>query len=183
MRIYGDGISIDPSFDNSVAESIVNRLVKLLVYLDREDPQQKWGSYLDHDMPNWSRIALTGQSQGAGMAAYMAKGHAVARVILFSSPWDYVAPNGKLEMMAPWLTMPAATPAERWFGGYHQREIEADKLAKSFAALRIPRQNFRVFNADLPASRRTGQDNPFHGEALSNPVYAEERAFFLGRSP
>jgi hypothetical protein len=56
MRIYGDGISIDHSFDNSGAESIVNRLVKLLMYLDREDPQQGWGSYLDNGMPSWNRI-------------------------------------------------------------------------------------------------------------------------------
>jgi hypothetical protein len=183
MRIYGDGISIDPSFDNSGAESIVNRLVKLLMYLDREDPQQGWGSYLDNGMPSWSRIALTGQSQGAGMAAYVAKGHTLARVILFSSPWDFVAPNGKFQMMAPWLAMPAATPSEHWFGGYHQREIEGDLLAKSFAALRIPPQNIRAYKGDLPASQKAGQDNPFHFEALKNPAYAEDRAFFLGRSP
>jgi hypothetical protein len=183
MRIYGDGISIDPSFDNSGAESIVNRLVKLLMYLDREDPQQGWSSYLDNGMPSWSRIALTGQSQGAGMAAYVAKGHTLARVILFSSPWDFVAPNGKFQMMAPWLAMPAATPSERWFGGYHQREIEGDLLAKSFAALRIPPQNIRAYKGGLPASHKAGQDNPFHFEALTNPAYAEDRAFFLGRSP
>jgi hypothetical protein len=183
MRIYGDGISIDPSFDNSGAESIVNRLVKLLMYLDREDPQQGLGSYLDNGMPRWSRIALTGQSQGAGMAAYVAKGHMLARVILFSSPWDFVAPNGKFQMMAPWLAMPAATPLEHWFGGYHQREIEGDLLAKSFAALRIPPQNIRAYKGDLPASQKAGQHNPFHFEALTNPAYAEDRAFFLGRSP
>ena len=50
MRIYGDGISIDPSFDNTNAESIVNRLVKLLTYLDREDPQRDWGGYLEVPM-------------------------------------------------------------------------------------------------------------------------------------
>jgi hypothetical protein len=184
MRVYGDGISIDPSFDNSGAESIVNRLIKLLVYLDRKDPQQNWVHYLDNGMPNWSRIALAGQSQGAGMAAYMAKRQTVAGVILFSSPWDFVASNGRLQMMAPWLGMPAATPAERWFGGYHQRENEANLLAKSYAALRIPPQNIRVFKGDLPATQKAGQDkNPFHGEGLMNPVYAEERAFFLGRSP
>jgi hypothetical protein len=183
MRIYGDGISIDPSFDNSAAESIVNRLVKLLVYLDHKDPQQGWGSYLDNGVPNWNRVAFTGQSQGAGMAAYVAKGHALARVILFSSPWDFVAPNGRLQMMAPWLARPAATPLERWFGGYHQREDQANLLAKSFAALRVPPQNFRVYKGDLPASRKADKDNPFHGEALTNPAYAEDRAFFLGRSP
>jgi len=184
MRVYGDGISIDPSFDNSGAESIVNRLIKLLVYLDREDPQQNWASYLDKGMPNWSRIVLAGQSQGAGMAAYIAKRQVVARVILFSSPWDFVVANGRFQMMAPWLAVPAATPVERWFGGYHQRENDAKLLAKSYAALRIPPQNIRVFKGDLPASQKAGQDkNPFHGQGLYDPAYEQERAFFLGRSP
>jgi hypothetical protein len=33
---------------------------------------------------------LAGQSQGAGMAAFIVKRQAAARVILFSSPWDFV---------------------------------------------------------------------------------------------
>jgi acetyl esterase/lipase len=184
MRLYGEGISIDPSFDNSGAESIDNRLIKLLVYLDRKDSQQNWGSYLDNGAPNWSRIALAGQSQGAGMAAYIAKREAMARVILFSSPWDFVASNGKLQMMAPWLAMPAATPAERWFGGYHQRENEANLLAKSYAAFRLPPQNIRVFKGNLPASQKEKPDkNPFHGQGLYDPAYEQDRAFFLGSSP
>jgi hypothetical protein len=145
MRSFGDGVSIDPSIDNSDSESIVHRLVKLLQYLDQQDPQQNWGGYLEKGMPNWNRIALAGQSQGAGMAAYIAKKEVLARVILFSSPWDFVTANGKLQMMAPWLATPSATPLERWFGGYHQRENEATLLAKAFATLRIPSQNFRVF--------------------------------------
>jgi predicted esterase len=181
MRIFGDGISLNPSFDNTVAESIVNRLVKLLDFLDRQEPQQMWGAYIDHGAPNWSRIAVAGQSQGAGMVAYIAKMQVVARAILFSSPWDFVASRGS-RTLAPWIAMPAKTPLERWFGGYHAREEEAGLLAKSYAALRIPPDNIRVFKQDLPASQRDGP-NPFHGQGIQSPIYAEERAFFLGRSP
>jgi hypothetical protein len=184
MRIYGDGISLAPAIDNTGAESIVNRLVKLLAYLDRQDPQQKWGGYLENGAPSWSRIALAGQSQGAGMAAYIAKEHVLARVILFSSPWDFVRSGGKDRVLAPWIATPGKTPAERWFGGYHARETEAALLAKSYAALRIPPGNIRIFNRDLPTTQQNGQDaNPFHGQGLMNPAYGEERAFFLGRSP
>jgi predicted esterase len=184
MRIYGDGISLDPSFDNAAAESIVNRLVKLLAYLDRQDPQQGWGSYLDNGAPSWERIAFAGQSQGAGMAAYIAKGHAVARAILFSSPWDFARSNGNVRTLAPWIATPSKTPPDRWFGAYHAREVEAGLLSKSYAELRIPPENTRVFNRDLPASHPQSADkNPYHGESLTNPLYAEDRAFFLGRSP
>jgi hypothetical protein len=184
MRINGDGTTIDPSIDNTSAESIVNRLVKLLAYLDRQDPQQEWGAYLDGGAPNWNRIALAGQSQGAGMAAYIAKKQVVGRVILFSSPWDFVTSNGKVRTLAPWLAMPVITPPERWFGGYHARENEAGLLAKSYAALRIPPENIRIFKRDLPASQKDKPDkNPFHGQGLYDPAYAQDRAFFLGSSP
>jgi hypothetical protein len=184
MRIYGDGISIAPSIDNTRAESIVNRLVKLLAYLDRQDPQQKWGNYLESGAPSWSRIALAGQSQGAGMAAYIAKRELVGRVILFSSPWDFVQSSGNDRMLAPWIAAPGKTPPERWFGGYHARENDAALLTKSYAALRIPPENIRIFRRDLPASQKQGEDkNPFHGQGLMNPAYGEERALFLGRSP
>jgi hypothetical protein len=184
MRIYGDGISIDPSLDNTKAETIVNRLVKLLTYLDSRDPQQNWSAYLEGGAPNWSRIVLAGQSQGAGMAAYIAKEELVGRVILFSSPWDFVASNGNARVLAPWIATPAKTPPERWFGGYHQRENEASLLAKSYAALRIPPQNIRVFKGALSVSEKSKQDaNPFHGMGLYDPAYGPDRAFFLGRSP
>jgi len=183
MRIYGDGISLSPSFDNTAAESIVNRLVKLLAYLDKQDPQRMWAAYLANGAPNWGRIAVAGQSQGAGMAAYIAKTQTVARVILFSSPWDFVA-HGNGWTLAPWLRMPAKTPPERWFGGYHARENEAGLLAKSFAALRIPAENIRVFHHDMPAAQKAWlPSNPFHVQGIQSPAYAEERAFFLGRPP
>jgi hypothetical protein len=59
-----------------------------------------------------------------------------------------------------------------------------DLIAKAYAALRIPPDNIRVFGLDLSAARRQAKGgNPFHGEGIRNPAYAEQRAFLLGRSP
>jgi predicted esterase len=183
MRIDGAGVSIDLAIDNTRAETIVNRLSKLLAYLDRKAPQLNWAAYLDNGLPNWPRIAVAGQSQGAGMAAYIAKEYPVARVLLFSSPWDFVQSGGN-RTLAPWIAMPAKTPPERWFGGYHEREIDAGLLAKSYAALRIPPEHIRVFKGDLPENLKSASvQNPFHGQGIQNPIYKDERAFFLGRSP
>jgi hypothetical protein len=118
------------------------------------------------------------------MAAYVAKKRAVARAILFSSPWDFVVTSGNVETLAPWLATPAETPPQRWFGGYHARENMAALLAKSFLALRIPPQNMRVFKGDLlPQQKDQRDENPYHGLGLLDPAYREDRAFFLGRSP
>jgi hypothetical protein len=136
MRIYGDGTVINPAIDNTAAESIVNRLVQLLQYLDRRGPQHKWGDYLENGAPKWDRIALAGQSQGAGMAAIIAKRHEVARVILFSSPWDFVVTDGNVRRLASWLSAPSKTPPQRWYGGYHKQENMAGLIARAYAAVR-----------------------------------------------
>jgi len=181
MRIYGDRTLMDPAIDSTAPESIVNRLVKLLQYLNRQHPDAGWASYLDNGAPNWRRIALAGQSQGAGMAAFIAKEHEVARVILFSSPWDFANLDGRRKL-ALWLSLPSKTPADRWFGGYHAREIMADLLAQAYAELAIAPDHIRVFTGDLPAGLRQGVDRKqFHGQGILNPAYAEQRAFFLHR--
>jgi hypothetical protein len=66
---------------------------------------------------------------------------AAARVIRFSSPWDFVVSDGNARRLAPGSRRPAK---RRQSGG----------------------------SADI-SSR-----NPFHGEGIRNPAYAEQRAFF-----
>ncbi len=181
MRIYGDRTLGDSEVDNTAAESIVNRLVKLLQYLDRNHPNSGWRSYIANSSPNWQRIVVSGQSQGAGMAALIAKEHIVARAILFSSPWDFVNAGGQRKL-APWLALPSKTPPDRWFGGYHARENFADLLAQSYAELGIPNDHIRVFNQELPPGFQSRNKNPFHGQGINDQAYAKQWAFFL-RAP
>lgn len=98
---------------NTQSETIVNRLVKLLSYLQEHDAPRRWDGYLLNGEPNWSRIVVSGLSQGAGMAAYIAKRKAVARAVLFSSPWDFM---GASRQLAPWISEPSATPPDRLAG-------------------------------------------------------------------
>ncbi len=124
------------------------RLVKLLQYLDVQHPDEHWGDYLIGGEPNWSRIVISGHSQGAGMAAYIAKRKAVARVVLFSSPWDYVKSS---RQPAPWLSETSATPPERWF----QRSIAA-KIPPVSLFKRITHYTFRnpTFSYSIRTCRR-----------------------------
>jgi hypothetical protein len=104
-KVFGSGNM--PEVPTTPAESIVNRLTKLLQYVARQYPDQGWEGYLVNGQPNWSRIALTGHSQGAGMAAFLAKRAKVARVILNSSPWDHYERPPAVDA---WLSWPSATP-------------------------------------------------------------------------
>jgi hypothetical protein len=184
-RIFGDDLT--RQVDDTPAESIVNRLVKLLATLDRDHPSEGWGDYLDRGAPRWERIAVGGHSQGAGMAAFIAQKKRVARVILFSSPWDFY---GRERQLAPWiLTGSGATPADAWFGSYHRKENTAALIARAYKALGIPEKHIRVLTSE--PSRAVG-DNPYHLSVVANgttprdgsgsPSYADDWRFLLGPS-
>ena len=182
-RIYGEDVT--PLIDDDAGESIVHRLVTLLRALDRDHPADGWAQYLDGDQPAWPRIAVSGLSQGAGMAAYIAQRTRVARAVLFSSPWDTYGPR---RTIAPWLTRGLGeTPADRWFAVYHEREPTADLIARAYAALGIPASQIRVFTSD-PAS--TAPPGAYHPSVVANgatpraadgsPVYLADWRFLLG---
>ena len=75
MRIYGNN-QMGLDIDNTRPEAIVERLYKLLQYLDKTYPTQGWSAYYDKQGMVWDKIALSGQSQGAGMAAFIEIGRA-----------------------------------------------------------------------------------------------------------
>jgi len=182
-RIYGDD---DTSLiDDRPEESIVNRLTKLLIALAHDHPADGWEQYLDNGQPKWSRIAVSGLSQGAGMAAYIAQHTRVARAILFSSPWDNYGPR---HILAPWILHgPGATPSDDWFAAYHEREATAPIIAEAYRALRIPPSHIRVFTLE-PAAARSG--NPYHPSGVANgatprnadgsPAYLDDWRYLLG---
>jgi hypothetical protein len=176
QRIFG-GNARSP-VANTQSETIVNRLVKLLSYLQEHDAPRHWDGYLLDGEPNWSRIVVSGLSQGAGMAAYIAKRKAVARVVLFSSPWDFM---GASRQLAPWISEPSATPPDRWFAEYHRRENTAAELARAYRALQIPADHIRVFDLDLPKDLKINSNNPYHGSTVHIPAYSPEWQFLFGK--
>jgi hypothetical protein len=173
-RLFGGNPS--PEIDNSDAESVSQRLVSLLAHLDRRHPDDGWGRYLDGKAPDWSRITVSGLSQGSGMAAYLAKKKTVARVVLFSSPWDF---HGAQGTPAPWLALDSAT--ERWYGAYHRREAAAPLLARAYRILNIPADHIRVFDAELSAQVEAADaKNPFHVDVVRNTAYRDDWKFLFG---
>jgi pimeloyl-ACP methyl ester carboxylesterase len=182
-RIFGDDVTA--RIDDRPEESVVNRLAKLLSALERDHPSEEWGRYLEDGLPRWERIAIAGHSQGAGMAAYIAQRRPVTRVIAFSSPADHY---GRDRRLAPWIADGAgATPPERWFGAYHEKEAGAALLARAYAALQVPKAHVRVLA--LEPARASGND-PYHGSIVGNAAcpraadgsaaYSDDWRFLLG---
>jgi dienelactone hydrolase len=183
-RIFGDDAT--DVIDDPPEESVVNRLTTLLALLDREHPGDGWAQYLANGQPVWTRIAVSGLSQGAGMAAYIAKKTTVARVVLFSSPWDFY---GRFRELAPWIAGGSgATPVDRWFAAYQEKEPTADLIVRAYRALRIPAGQIRKFTLE-PAMARGGR-TPYHPSGVANaatprlpdgtPAYIDDWRFLLG---
>jgi hypothetical protein len=111
-----DGMYRNGVVDVNVANSIDNRLTKLLQYLTRQYPDEGWDRFLRQDGPKWSQIAVSGHSQGGGNAAMIAKIRLVARVVLFSSVTD------SIHAEAPSWVATHLTPADRYYGIAHDRD-------------------------------------------------------------
>ena len=182
-RIYGEDVTA--LIDDRPEESIATRLARLLATLARGHPEERWDGYLAGGQPDWEKIAVAGLSQGAGMAALLAQRTRVARVILFSSPWDNYGPRHTL---APWVTRGnGATPPERWFAPYHAKEPTAEIIARAYRALHVPGEHVRVFTLDpAPGASRDAYHpsvvgiGPTPRRPDGTPAYLDEWVFLLG---
>ncbi|WP_299782141.1 hypothetical protein [uncultured Formosa sp.] len=169
MRIYGNNNF--PLIEDQEHDAIVNRLTKLLTYLAENDKQGNWGAYLKNGEPKWSEIAVSGQSQGGGMAAFIAKKERVARVIDFSGGWDYSAKN----KIAGWYYNESVTPSNLWYGTYHVTEPTAKVIEASYIAMGIPKDHIYSFNLPVPEGKKG------HSNGVRNIGYAEQWITLLGK--
>jgi len=184
--IYGKmpfaGLDINP------ANSIHNRLRKLLLYLGETYPLENWSQYLTAaGALDWSKLVLAGQSQGGGHACLMAMQHPVARVLMFGSPKDF---NINFNKPAAWFTGPNATPLNRYFSFVHSADSKhgctypqqlenyrALKLIPKYPVLNVdetpaPFQHSRLLTSQRP------QENP-HGSVIVDTAYQDVWKYLL----
>jgi hypothetical protein len=105
------------------ANSIENRLIKLLIYLQTLFPNDNWAQFLGGNSAiQWSKIVVAGHSQGGGHAGIIGRFHPVSRAIMLAA-MDF---NGVTGMPANWIARPETTPnataADRFFGFSHMRD-------------------------------------------------------------
>ena len=161
---------------NPPGESIVARLAALLRYLDLEHPGAGWDRYLSNSQPAWTHIVLSGFSQGAGMAAFIAKQDAVFRVVLFSSPWDI---TGADSHPAPWLRQPSSTPAERWWAERAAHETMTTLIANAYSAMAIPSSHIVIFDHPLPKGAAATETH-LHAETVKDTAFAQQWGLLYG---
>lgn len=185
-RIFGDANSKD--IDDLPNESVDSRLRTLLHYLAQKYPDEHWRRYLKSALPDWSRIAVAGHSQGGGVAAYIGKNRKVLRVINLSGAWDRSEVNKE---WAPWITSVPATPLDRWYCAYHQKESRAEAMKAAYAVMKIPPDHIRVLTLEPnPANKMPAGADVYHVSMSATsvtplnpdgtPAYSADWAFLLG---
>jgi hypothetical protein len=136
-----EGMDTSPHLVVTPANSLDNRITKLLAYLAKSFPAEGWGVYLESEAGQparvrWSEVIVAGRSLGASEAACVGKRRAVHRVQMHSGPGD-----SRLEMhaaSAPWLEEPSLTPGDRMYGFSNTGDPgHADQL-RAWAALGLP---------------------------------------------
>jgi hypothetical protein len=127
-----DGVDRSPEIAITPANSIDNRLVKLLHYLDDQHPEEGWREYLDGNHPRWPSIVVAGHSQGGGQAAIIAKQHQVDRVVMLGAPADFSRDS---RSMAPWIVKPGVTPPERYYGFVHVQDPGFRRILQAWEEL------------------------------------------------
>lgn len=125
-----NGMDASDKITESVANSIENRLTKLLAYLNATYPTEGWGAFQDSGEPLYASIALSGYSQGGGHAAVIAKTRALSRVVLFSAVTD--GDNG---IPASWLKKNPATANSLHYGLAHTQDPAFDPITSGWATL------------------------------------------------
>jgi dienelactone hydrolase len=118
-----DGTDRTPLVSVNRANSIENRLIKVLSYLQTQFPNDNWTQFLaGNSQIQWSKIVVAGHSQGGGKAGIIARYHPVSRSIMFAA-MDF---NGVAGAPANWIARPETTPnattPDRFFGFSHMRD-------------------------------------------------------------
>lgn len=118
-----DGVDRTPLITVARADSIENRLIKVLAALHAQHPDEGWDAFVIDEAIQWDRITLWGHSQGGGNAAIIARTHAVSRLCT-SAP---AADGGPGNPAAWWNAF--ATPPTRCFGFCHVQDALTAKVA------------------------------------------------------
>lgn len=92
-----DGIDRHPSVSVNPANSILNRLQKVLIQLTATYPKNGWGKYYNSSTGAfyWNKIILAGHSQGAQISGVMGKTYPAKRILMWSG-MDFLTEAGKI---------------------------------------------------------------------------------------
>jgi pimeloyl-ACP methyl ester carboxylesterase len=196
------GTPVSDSINIDTANSIVNRITKLVVYMAKTRPSEGWEQFLKNGNIVWDKVVVAGHSQGSGHAAYLGTKFKVHRVIMFSGPQDFLT---AYDTPAPWLSGQSATAAKNYYSLLHTNDpYNTDRQTRNDLTLMhtdstvITRftlkpefnSKTRIFISDAPISATDLFDDPAkataklsapaaHHSSTIRPLYADVWRYLL----
>jgi hypothetical protein len=187
-----DGIDRHPSIAITPTNSIINRLTKLLIYMNKQQPTQGWGQYIVNGQINWSKVIIGGHSQGGALAGVIGRFYPVKRILMFSMV-DFLN-NGKIpswekltfnnanyyslinmnDELVPWSKVNAVWTAVGWkaYGNY----INVDWNPYPYNNSHLLISTYKPTSTSIdPYHNMTGVDSYF--PKYSNGKYVYEKAW------
>ncbi|MEO0403594.1 MAG: T9SS type A sorting domain-containing protein [Bacteroidota bacterium] len=107
-----EGFDYSSEVDVNEANSIENRLIKLLQYMQNTQPLQGWEQYFTNNSIHWEMVTVSGHSQGGGHAATLGIDRPLNGVLMFGSPNDF---SVFYDQPAPWTSLEHLTPDSVYF--------------------------------------------------------------------
>jgi hypothetical protein len=169
--VFGEGVAdptgaaLDsPAISVTSANSVVNRVLRLVDYLRTTYPSEGWAQFQKRNGANcthvdatygvcdldWSKVVLEGHSLGTGVALYLSKFHAVDRVAMISGPFDEFRVGSDL-VVAPWITHGGfATGPARMFGLTHTGEDNYAAQSQAWDSLGMSGPQVSVDSGSAP---------------------------------
>lgn len=107
LKEYFKGVDYSSEVNVSFPNSFINRITKMILYLDSQNPSENWGQFLTaNNEIKWNLISLAGHSMGSRHAFFISKQVSLYKVGLFSGPNGFVLANGRFPS---WLSTAGAT--------------------------------------------------------------------------
>jgi len=96
----------------SISESILNRFIKMLIYLQENYPSGSWSQFYNGTNINWNQIVASGHSQGSGFAAFIGVLYNCTKIIQYGGCTDLYS-DGTSPSWTDWVPV---TPREFFTG-------------------------------------------------------------------
>jgi len=191
-----DGVDRHPSIAITPTNSIINRLRKLLIYMNNAQPTQGWGQYLVNGQINWAKVIIAGHSQGGALAGVIGRYYPVRRIIMFSMV-DFLN-NGKIpswekltfnnanyyslinmnDELVPWAKVNAVWTAAGWkaYGNY----VNVDWNPSPYNNSHLLISTYKPTSTSIdPYHNMTGVDSYFPKYSTGKYVYEKAWEYLL----
>jgi len=170
-----EGVDYSRVIDVARADGVYNRLDRLLAYLASRGLNMP--SYFRSGAIDWSQVHLSGHSQGAGHAYYLAKTVGVQSACFLGGPYDFEDRiNPGATPIADWYSVPGTKTAAANMGAYvvtTDASYATFVLTYDFIGLR---KNVTWFEATGNHVNAAGVPIDGHAASVGAPALARERA-------